>query len=139
MNSSNIAAGLQKTAEEEAERRAKQAAAQAAADEYDSYCMSEPEEQEVDYSDEEENSKPAKRVPAWAAKENLRAALRNQAELKIDPDGIFFECNTCSLEDIFQRSSTRYHKRTSSANWNDDKLSIYDKLVYKRSVGLQDV
>mmetsp|Transcript_44120 Transcript_44120/g.81550 ORF Transcript_44120/g.81550 Transcript_44120/m.81550 type:complete len:879 (-) Transcript_44120:162-2798(-) len=134
-SSSGLLAGLEKTAEEEAARRAEQAAAQAAADEYDSYCMSEPEEQEADYSDEDEQNKPAKRVPEWAMKENLKEALHHQGELKIDPDGIFFECNTCSLEDIFQRSSTRYHKRTSSANWNDDKLSIYDKLVYKRSVG----
>jgi len=131
---------VERSAEAEAQRLvAQSAAARAAADEYDSYCMSEPEEQEDDHSDDEtQRGKAAKRVPDWASKESLRAALKQQCEFKIDPDGIFFECNTCNLEEIFERTSKRYQKRTSSANWTDDKMSIYEKLVYKRSLGIQD-
>jgi hypothetical protein len=101
---------MERNAEEEAQRLvAQSAAARAAAEEYDSYCMSEPEEQEEDNSDDEaQRGKAAKRVPAWATKENLRAALQQQCERKIDPDGIFYECNTCILEDIFERTSKRY-------------------------------
>ena len=33
----------------------------------------------------------------------------------------------------------RYTKRTSSANWTKDKLSIYEKLVYKRETGVKNV
>ena len=48
---------------------------------------------ESDFSDEEaENTKrAAKKVPDWAAKENLRGALAKQAEGELDPDKIFFE------------------------------------------------
>jgi hypothetical protein len=103
-----ISASIHKDVEVEAQQRADLAAKQAAADEYDSYCMSEPEEQEQDNSDEDEQrGKASKRVPSWANKESLRAALKQQAELKIDPDAIFFECNTCSLEEIFERTSKR--------------------------------
>jgi hypothetical protein len=107
-----ITNNLKQKVEEEAQRRAEEAAAvavaQAAAEDYDSYCMSEPEEQEAENSEEEDQKgKPPKRVPAWANRENLKPALKQQAELKIDPDGIFFECNTCNLEDIFERSSKR--------------------------------
>ena len=99
---------MQRDAELEAQRRADEAAAQAKADEYDTYCMSEPEEQENDESDDETRAGRAKkRVPDWASRENLKGALKHQMELKIDPDGIFFECNTCDLEDIFERQSTR--------------------------------
>lgn len=107
-SSLEIPASVHLSAEVEAQQRADLAARQAAADEYDSYCMSEPEEQEQDYSDEDEQrGKAPKRVPSWANKDSLRAALKQQAELKIDPDAIFFECNTCSLEEIFERTSKR--------------------------------
>jgi hypothetical protein len=73
--------------------------------------MSEPEEQEKDdYSDDEDaaNARAAKHVPIWAGRDAVRKALRVQADEKVDPDTIFFECNTCNLEEIFQRQSTRY-------------------------------
>jgi hypothetical protein len=70
--------------------------------------MSEPEEQEKDEDDDEaQKKKSSKLVPLWASKEHLRAALQRQGTLKIDPDTIFFECNTCNLEEIFERSSKR--------------------------------
>ena len=49
------------------------------------------------------------------------------------------QVDTCNLEAIFGRQSKRYTKRTSSANWNDDKLTIYEKLVYKREAGIRGV
>ena len=89
-----------------AQQRAAEDAREAArrAEEIDSYCMSEPEEQEKDdYSDDEDaaNARAAKHVPIWAGRDAVRKALRVQADEKVDPDTIFFECNTCNLEEIF--------------------------------------
>ena len=98
-------ARAQKKAAEEAREAARRA------EEYDSYCMSEPEEQEQDdYSDDEDaaRARAGKYRPAWAERDAIRAALHAQCEEKVDPDTIFFECNTCNLEEIFQRQSSRY-------------------------------
>jgi hypothetical protein len=54
----------------------------------------------------------------------------------VDPDDLFPEVQTCDLEAIFgNRKNTRYKSRTSSANWKDDKVTIQEKLVYKRKMG----
>lgn len=42
--------------------------------------MSEPEDQEEDDYSDAEDSRPAKRIPEWAQKENLHEALRVQVK-----------------------------------------------------------
>ena len=66
--------------------------------------MSEPEEQENDVSDDEDsqNARARKRIPAWARKEAVIEALHRQATERLNPDTIFFECNTCDLKEIFK-------------------------------------
>ena len=70
----------------------------------------------------------------------MRAALEKQfldGPGKIDPDEIFPEVSTCDLEAIFDQRKKRYLKRTSSGNWTKDKVTITEKLVYKRNMGFK--
>ena len=105
----------------------------------DTYEMSDREgsESESD-SDDEFAKKSNKRIPNWARSANLIPALEKQysnGPERIDPDTIFPEVETCDLEKIFDRQKSRYVRRTSSGNWSDDRVTIQEKLVYKRQMG----
>lgn len=103
----------------------------------DNYEMSDREGSD-DESDSEEENAPRKRVPDWARSVNLIPALERQfcdADLRIDPDSIFPEVQTCDLEDIFEQKKTRYNRRTSSGNWSKDQLSNNEKVSYRRDMG----
>lgn len=68
----------------------------------------------------------------------MRPALERQfldGPHKIDPDDIFPEVSTCDLEAIFDQRKKRYIKRTSSGNWTNDRVTVHEKLVYKRNMG----
>jgi hypothetical protein len=70
----------------------------------------------------------------------LRPALEKQfldGPYKLDPDEIFPEVSSCDLEAIFDQKKKRYIKRTSSGNWTKDKVTITEKLVYKRKMGFK--
>ena len=107
----------------------------------DTYEMSDREgsESESD-SDDEYAKKSNKRIPNWARSANLIPALEKQfgnGPERIDPDTIFPEVETCDLEKIFDRKKNRYVRRTSSGNWSHDRVTIQEKLVYKRQMGYQ--
>ncbi len=55
--------------------------------------------------DEESNKKKQERIPEWAQGPKLKEALERQFGLNghtpMDPDQIFPEVQTCSLEEIF--------------------------------------
>lgn len=81
----------------------------------------------------------ASQVPTWAQKNNIIKALEKQFSTdhakKADPDVIFGEVRTCNLEEIFDQKKLRYQRRTSSGNWNQDRVTVMEKLTYKRTMG----
>lgn len=102
----------------------------------DTYEISDKEDSDSDMESESEDDKPKKRVPNWARSVNLGPALHKQytAPDRLDPDVLFHEITTCNLDEIFQKKA-RYKKRTSTGNWTKDKLTVAEKLVYKRDMG----
>lgn len=100
----------------------------------DTYEMSDHGESD---SDEDSEPQPKKRVPDWALRQNLCRALEIQygSKNRIDPDEIFGEVQTCDLEAIFDQKKSRYMRRTSSGNWTNDKVTLAEKLAFKRVMG----
>jgi hypothetical protein len=93
--------------------------------------------------DEAENEK-QKRIPEWARAVNLKEALERQYGLNghtsVDPDTIFHEVQTCSLEEIFGLKEGRnYSKRTSSAKWDADEITLVEKRTYRSQMGFAGV
>mmetsp|Transcript_97615 Transcript_97615/g.146272 ORF Transcript_97615/g.146272 Transcript_97615/m.146272 type:complete len:592 (-) Transcript_97615:4-1779(-) len=109
----------------------------------DTYEISDREDSDTDDSDgsDDENNGAGKKIPSWASKSALYTALEQQYNgrvdgRRVDPDDLFPEVQTCDLEAIFgSRKNARYKSRTSSANWKDDKVTMQEKLVYKRKMG----
>lgn len=92
--------------------------------------------------DEGENKSKHSKVPEWARGTNLKEALERQYGLRgkapMDPDTIFPEVRTCSLEEIFGSSygkSGAYNKRSSSAHWDADELTMHEKRSYRNQMG----
>lgn len=95
-----------------------------------------------DYEDsdsEADHPKGAKKttVPDWAHGDALKSALEDQHR----PDRMaMFErafggdVSTCPLEDIFKTHKKRFTRRTSSANWAQDRLTDKEKQAYARSL-----
>jgi hypothetical protein len=81
----------------------------------------------------------------WARGDLLRQALEKQYGLNghppMDPDTIFPEVQSCSLEEIFGRReglTRKYACRTSSAHWDADELTLVEKRQYRAHLGLAD-
>lgn len=81
-------------------------------------------------------------IPEWAKGELLKKALEKQFGLHggqpMDPDSIFPEVQTCSLEEIFGRReglTRKYANRTSSAHWDADQLTLVEKRTYRSHMG----
>mmetsp|Transcript_10835 Transcript_10835/g.22258 ORF Transcript_10835/g.22258 Transcript_10835/m.22258 type:complete len:184 (-) Transcript_10835:221-772(-) len=101
----------------------------------DTYELSDREQSDSE-SEDEQYSKPKKRIPQWAQKSNLMPALEHQfTRGNHDPDKIFGEVHTCDLQAIFDQKKARYQRRTSSGNWTQDRATAAEKLAYKRSQG----
>lgn len=69
----------------------------------------------------------------------MAAALEKQfttdPALWVDPDTIFPEvAPTCNLEEIFKVRKRRYYKRTSSGMWENDGLTLGEKMTYRRAM-----
>lgn len=96
--------------------------------------------------DEAARQKKKELVPEWAHTENLREALTRQYGLNghtpVDPDTIFPEVNTCNLEEIFGcragKSGVSYSKRTSSAHWDADEISLVERRNYRQFLGFRN-
>mmetsp|Transcript_11085 Transcript_11085/g.17087 ORF Transcript_11085/g.17087 Transcript_11085/m.17087 type:complete len:312 (-) Transcript_11085:82-1017(-) len=105
------------------------------------YEISDREDSDSDDSDDSEYSKKGvkKKVPNWAQKQNLIKALHAQYDTerseRFDPDSIFPEVETCDLAAIFNKNKSRYKKRTSTGNWLKDRVTVAEKLTYKRNMG----
>jgi hypothetical protein len=107
----------------------------------ETYEISDREDSDTDDSDSEaENEKQKKKIPSWAQKANLVPALEQQYNgcvdgRKVDPDDIFPEVQSCDLEAIFGNKKAKYRSRNSSGNWTKDRVTVAEKLVYKREMG----
>jgi len=92
--------------------------------------------------DEESEEKKKQSVPEWARGTKLREALELQygfhGAIPMDPDLIFPEVQSCSLEEIFgcrEGINRKYHNRTSSAHWDADELTLVEKRTYRKHMG----
>ena len=84
-----------------------------------------------------DKSKKKTSVPDWAHGDNLKAALEDQHRpdrLAVFERAFGDDMNTCSLEDIFRTHKKRFTRRTSSANWAQDRLTDKEKQAYTRSL-----
>lgn len=83
---------------------------------------------EIETDDEDSDNDDARGpVAAWVDSPNLREALMSQETL--DPSHIFGPPAPLNMEEVFNKSKERFHKfraRTSSANWNFDRLTEED-------------
>ena len=71
-------------------------------------------------------------------KEALERQYGANGHAPIDPDLIFPEVQTCSLEEIFgskEGKAGQYSKRTSSAKWDHDELTLVEKRTYRTQMG----
>ncbi len=93
--------------------------------------------------DEDENKSKQNRIPEWARGVQLKEQLERQYGLhghaSMDPDVIFPEVVSCSLEEIFGANmgkSGAYSKRSSSAHWDADELTLVERRTYRTQMGL---
>ena len=83
-------------------------------------------------------------IPDWARGSQLKEALEKQYGLHghtpVDPDHIFPEIQSCDLEEIFGKKegkSGKYSRRTSSAMWDADELTLIEKRTYRDQMGFK--
>ncbi|XP_072493237.1 inner centromere protein isoform X3 [Notamacropus eugenii] len=70
----------------------------------------------------DDETQPRKPIPAWATGTQLTQAVIRQYYQPPDIDQLFGTILSPKLEDIFNKSKPRYHKRTSSAVWHSPPL-----------------
>ncbi|XP_043829192.1 inner centromere protein [Dromiciops gliroides] len=70
----------------------------------------------------DDETQPRKPIPAWANGTQLSQAVIRQYYQPPDVDQLFGTILSPRLEDIFNKSKPRYHKRTSSAVWHSPPL-----------------
>ncbi|CAN0089835.1 unnamed protein product [Discosporangium mesarthrocarpum] len=114
---------------------------------YDEYHMDEPGSGSEE--SEEEGEEPVQEIvepqekyhdksgiPDWARGATLARILDKQygGPTPINPDTIFPEFFTCDLERIFNTKKSKWD-RSSSGNWQRDRLTIAEKLAYARAMG----
>ena len=100
-----------------------------------------------DSGTDDEGSKKDKKnkmIPDWARGSQLKEALEKQYGLHghtpVDPDHIFPEIESCDLEEIFGKKegkSGKYSRRTSSAMWDADELTLVEKRTYRDQMGFK--
>jgi hypothetical protein len=92
--------------------------------------------------DKAAKAKKQKNIPEWARGNKLREMLEKQYGMNghtaMDPDTIFTEINTCNLEEIFGQQEGKfgkYSKRTSSAHWDADQITLVERRDYRVQMG----
>lgn len=119
------------------------AAQPVALDEYVIEDRDDSDESGTDGEGENEDAKkPKQNVPEWARGPLLKEALERQyglgGQTPMDPDLIFPEVTTCSLEEIFgarEGLTRKYGNRSSSAHWDADQMTLVEKRVYRKHMG----
>jgi Inner centromere protein, ARK binding region len=105
--------------------------------EFTSYEMTDGEYDSDDDDEEEDLSESNKKlIPDWARSKNLEKALEVQfsKSYPIDPDTLFGEVETCNLEAIFGKRSSKYRHRNSSGDWTKDRVTEEEKRWYKLQI-----
>lgn len=106
--------------------------------EFTSYEMTDGEFESDDDDEEDEafSDGNKKQIPDWARSKNLEKALEVQfsKNYPIDPDELFGEVETCNLEAIFGKRSSKYRHRNSSGDWTKDRVTDEEKRWYKLQV-----
>ncbi|KAL1504675.1 hypothetical protein AB1Y20_008455 [Prymnesium parvum] len=99
-----------------------------------------PESTSDEGSDSEDEEEQKKKVPRWVERSKLMPQIELQQN--IDADEVFGQRIheqevVCDLEDIFGHSDPkkRYHRRTSSGCWDQDKLTSPEEHIYKTALG----
>jgi hypothetical protein len=73
--------------------------------EIEEYIIEDREDSDTDDEGTTNENKPKQNIPEWAKGPSLKAALEKQygynGHPSVDPDSIFTEVHTCSLEEIF--------------------------------------
>ena len=100
----------------------------------DTYAISD-HDGSTDEDEEEDPANNGKHVPPWARGDALKTALERQCEVMVDPDTIFDEVSTCDLSSIFDNSKKVFKKRTSSAHWDVDKVTMVERRNYRKDMG----
>lgn len=106
----------------------------------ETYEMSDREESDSGEESDEYERSPKKKIPKWAQKQNLIPVLERQfldGPHRIDPDSIFHEVSSCDLEAIFGKKKQKYSQRKSTGDWRKDRVTVSEKLVYKRKMGFK--
>lgn len=100
--------------------------------EYTNYEMTDGEYDSDDDEDDVSETN-TKIIPDWARSKNLEKALEIQfsKEYPIDPDVLFGEVETCNLEAIFGKRTSKYRNRNSSGDWTKDRVTSEEKRRYK--------
>ena len=94
-------------------------------------------------TDDEREDRRKNTIPDWARGAQLKEALERQfgfnGHTPLDPDVIFYEVQTCSLEEIFGqkegKSGRAYAGRSSSAKWDADEISVIERRKYRQQMG----
>lgn len=105
------------------------------------YCMSDCNDEDADYSDEDdevydENAEEihGKKIPSWARGAKLEEELQKQKS--VDPDSIFPELSmTCQLGNVFNSVNPKWNKRTESTLWDQDGVTPEEALRFKQMLG----
>ena len=118
------------------------AVAPVASEEYVIEDRDDSDESGTDGEGEADDKKPKQNVPDWARGPLLKEALERQyglgGQIPMDPDLIFHEVSTCSLEEIFgvrEGLTRKYGNRSSSAHWDADQMTLVEKRVYRKHMG----
>lgn len=95
---------------------------------------------------DQKKKKQQSQIPEWARGVNLRDALERQYGLNghtaVDPDEIFHEVQSCSLEAIFgcrEGLTRKYNSRSSSAHWDADQITLVEKRAYRKHMGFKEM
>ena len=104
--------------------------------EFTSYEMTDGEYDSDDDDEEAFSENNKKQIPDWARSKNLEKALEIQfsKDYPIDPDELFGEVETCNLEAIFGKRSSKYRHRNSSGDWTKDRVTEEEKRWYKLQI-----
>ena len=94
-------------------------------------------------TDDDREDRRKNTIPDWARGAQLKEALEKQfgfhGHTPMDPDSIFYEVSTCSLEEIFGQKEGRtgraYAGRSSSAKWDADEISVIERRKYRQQMG----
>ncbi|ETO30255.1 hypothetical protein RFI_06864 [Reticulomyxa filosa] len=90
-----------------------------------------------DFTESDNEEKNNQDVALWARSKEYLSVIQEQDTM--DPDEIFgpLLLKYCDLESIFREfpQKPRYHQRTKSGDWNEDRVTLMEDDAYKKIMG----